>query len=112
MDPRLAFEERVKAWVRAHRWKAATMYAAAVATPCALFILDAPRDLVPVYLAAGGVLTVATFAFWAILGKRIASRPPASTYDAGRRIRILVLVLVACTFVGIGLGILGDRLSR
>ena len=98
-------EERIKAWVRAHRWQAAFAYGAPVALLSIMFVLSVRDARLRTALAVGGaIVTAAIFTFWAWLGPRLASRPPAP-YDRRRRLLAFVLVMAACFGTGLAIGL-------
>lgn len=112
MDPRQVREERIKAWIRSHRWRYAFVCAATVASAFVLFALgEADSTVRGRSLLVGAVLTVIAFVFFAWRGPRLASRPPSSESLQRRRRRFLLLMALLFG-VGIVIGLVYAVLTK
>jgi hypothetical protein len=107
--PAQAWEDRMKAWVRSHRWQAGLLYAGPVALASLGFVISVSDDGLRVaVIILGAVFTLGTFVFWVTLGPRLASRP----YDRRRSRRGALLLFALLSMVGLVVGFIYGWLSR
>ena len=112
LDPAQAWEDRMKALVRSHRWQAGLLYAGAVALPFLGFIAStSDARLRAALIVLGAACTLGTFVFWVTLGPRLATRP-SRPYDRSRRVRGLLLMLALVSAIAVAIGVFFELLSR